>query len=68
MKRRVIEEYQRHEDWLTIPGTKLRYNCVGPNNNENYYFDYSWDNQLPSYYFTKNIKELTITCNEDGYE
>ena len=54
--------FQHDDAWLTIPKTKIRYKCK----QESHYFDYSVDPELPSFYFTKNIKELIITCNENG--
>ena len=53
---------RHHDEWSTIPKTQIKYECK----DDNHYFEYSYDTELPSYYFTKNIKSLTITCNEDG--
>lgn len=54
--------FQHDNAWSTIPKTQIKYKCKQPN----HYFDYSTDQELPSFHFTKNIKELTITCNDDG--
>ena len=60
----VYIDPNKDNDWLIIPGSKIRYYCDGDNNN--YYFDYSTDPAKPSFHFTKNIKELIITCNGNG--
>ena len=54
--------FQHDNAWSTIPKTQIKYKCKQPD----HYFDYSTDQELPSFHFTKNIKELTITCNDDG--
>jgi hypothetical protein len=48
--------------WLNIPGTKLNYFC----NNDSWAFDYKTDPTKPSFYFTENISNITITCNKYG--
>ena len=57
-----MNHQEKTSDWLTVPGTQLKYSCT----EDDYYFDYTTDPQKPSFYFTKNIKELVITCNENG--
>ena len=54
--------FQHDSAWSTIPKTQIKYKCK----QANHYFDYSTDQELPSFHFTKNIKELTITCNDNG--
>jgi hypothetical protein len=50
------------EDYLTIPGTQIYYHCPTPN----WAFDYTYDETQPSFYFTKNVNNVTITCDEEG--
>jgi hypothetical protein len=50
------------QDWINIPGTKLRYYC----SKFNWAFAYKTDPKAPSYAFTKNIDNMTITCNING--
>ena len=56
-------------EWTTIPKTQFKYVCKqdAVNRNDNFYFDYTVDPTKPSSYFTNNIKEIIIECNEDGY-
>ena len=49
--------------WLNVPGTKLSYVC----NNASWAFNYKTDPKMPSFYFTENINNITITCNKYGY-
>ena len=51
------------DDYLTVPGTTMYYYCPTPN----WAFDYSYDTTQPSFYFTKNVNNITITCNEEGF-
>ena len=43
--------------------TILKYSCV----NRNWAFAYPTDGTLPSYFFTKNIDNITISCSYSGY-
>ena len=60
---KLIETERPLDDYLTVPGTILYYYCPTPN----WAFDYGYDTSLPSFYFTKNVNNLTITCNENGF-
>ena len=57
----IIE--QPLQNYLTIPGTKVVYECPS----QNWAFDYEYDETLPSFYFTENINNMTITCNQQGF-
>ena len=57
------EIYIPTRGWLNIPNTKLNYMC----NNQSWAFNYKTDPKLPSFYFTENINNITITCNKNGY-
>ena len=63
-----MENLDVKNEWTTIPRTKIKYRCQQDpgNQNENFYFDYTVDEAKPSNYFTNNIKEIIIECNEDG--
>jgi hypothetical protein len=54
--------YRPLQDWINVPDTKLRYYCA----QNNWAFGYKTDPTAPSFYFTKNINNITITCNEKG--
>ena len=54
--------YRPLQDWITVPDTKLRYYCP----DKNWAFDYKTDPNAPSYYFTKNVNNITMTCNKKG--
>ena len=56
------ELFRPLQDWITVPDTKLKYYCSKPN----WAFNYNTDPAAPSFYFTKNINNLTITCNKNG--
>ena len=43
--------------------TILRYTCSQPN----WYFSYPYDENLPSFAFTNNVDNITITCHYSGY-
>ena len=44
------------------PGTVFYYYCPL----SNWAFDYSYDESLPSYIFTNNVNNMTITCDPEG--
>ncbi len=50
------------QDWINVPDTKLIYYCA----KTNWAFNYKTDPNAPSYYFTNNINNMTITCNKNG--
>jgi hypothetical protein len=50
------------QDWINVPDTKLIYYCA----KTNWAFNYKTDSNAPSYYFTNNINNMTITCNKNG--
>ena len=58
------ELFRPLEDWITFPDTKLRYYC----SKSSWAFNYKTDPAAPSYYVTKNINNMTNTCNGNGYE
>ena len=60
---KMIETNRPLDDYLTVPGTTLYYYCPTPN----WAFDYSYDESQPSFYFTKNVNNITITCNDQGF-
>ena len=66
VQRIVMENFDSTNEWTTIPKTKIKYRCKQQPGNDNFYFDYTTDETKPSTYFTKNIKEIVIECNEDG--
>ena len=43
--------------------TILMYTCL----KQNWAFDYPYDESLPSFAFTNNVGNITITCNYSGY-
>ena len=43
--------------------TVLTYACA----NQNWAFSYPTDESLPSYFFTKNVNNITMSCNYSGY-
>ena len=61
-----MQELERPlDDYLTVPGTKMYYYCPTPK----WAFNYGYDEvNFVSYHFTKNINNLTITCNDQGTE
>ena len=66
VQRIAMENFDSTNEWTTIPKTKIKYRCKQQPGNDNFYFDYTTDETKPSTYFTKNIKEIVIECNEDG--
>ena len=50
------------QDWINFPDTKLFYYC----SKKNWAFNYKTDPTAPSFYFTKNINNMTTTCNKNG--
>jgi hypothetical protein len=50
------------QDWINFPDTKLNYYCLA----NNWAFAYKTDVNAPSFYFTKNINNMTIICNKNG--
>ena len=48
---------------LWISFCRLKYYCP----KANWAFDYKTDPDAPSFYFTKNINSVTITCNKFGW-
>jgi hypothetical protein len=48
--------------WNNVPDTKFNYYCL----TNNWAFNYKTSPTAPSYYFTKNINNMTITCNKNG--
>lgn len=43
-------------------GTKIEYWCP----DRMHFFDYPVGENFVSYYYTKNINMITVTCNKDG--
>ena len=56
-----LECYKTTSQYFT--GTQLTYYC----SKFNWAFGYKYNLQVPSFAFTKNINNLTITCNGNGY-
>jgi hypothetical protein len=61
-KAMINEVFIPVKGWLNIPNTKLTYLC----NNHSWAFNYKTDPNSPSFYFTENINNITITCNSKG--
>ena len=60
---KMLEKERPVDDYLTVPGTTMYYYCPTPNWAFNYGYD---EDNFVSYHFTKNINEMTITCNDQG--
>ena len=60
---KMIEMNRPLDDYLTVPSTTLYYYCPTPQ----WAFDYTYDTSLPSFYFTKNVNNITATCNDAGF-
>ena len=59
---RLDEIFRPLQDWINFPDTKLKYYCP----DRNWAFNYKTDPKAPSYYFTNNLNNITITCNKNG--
>ncbi len=49
--------------YKTHPGTVYYYYCPL----SNWAFDYTYDESQPSYFFTNNVNNMTITCDPEGF-
>ena len=60
LKKFLIQSDKRYDN---VAGTIIEYKCQ----NVGYAFNYSVDPNAISFFYTKNIEELDITCNDAGY-
>ena len=49
-------------NWNNVPGTRLKFSCSA----KNWAFNYPYDPNLPSFYFTPNVNNITMYCNIKG--